>query len=157
MLSLALTLIVTLSLNDIKGEESTPQKKRRCLEMPFSSSSGLSKSSQTIGELPFAGPQPKTYLVFNFWLAFYVMAGWIASQYIEERGKATHSIRPKEAPEQKLWGKGCGGKKGPQAKERTRVSIHLLFLCDSLAICGCLAGWRAKAEIRVGAEMARVR
>lgn len=125
--------------------------------MPFSSSSGLSKSSQTIGELSFAGPQPKTYLVFNFQLAFHVMAGWSASHYIQEREKATYSICPKEAPEQKLWGKGCGGKKGPQAKERTRVSIHLLFLCDSLAICGCLAGWRAKAGIRVGAEMARVK
>lgn len=160
MLSLALTLI--LNLDNIAGAESTPQKNRRCLERPFSSLlSGLS-----LNHLKQLGTslcrttkwKPETDLVFTFQLAGYVMSRWGVCQYIQEREEVTHRIHPKEVPEQKLWGKGCGEKEGPAGK-REKMGINsppvsLWFFGHLSVPCWMKSkGW----DYGWGRDMARVR
>lgn len=76
------TQVLTLILNpdDVDWEESTLQNNKRCLERPFSSFlSGLSLSSQKIGELSFAGPLMKGQdsSVFKLPIIIFIFMSWL--------------------------------------------------------------------------------
>ena len=115
----------------------------------------LSKSSQITGELPFAGPLKESPRLIWFSISNLLFTSWLdevpPNIFRRRRRRPTESIQSKSLSKN-LGKKDVMTKKGLEAKERKGLSIHLLFLCDSLAICGCLAGWTAKAGIRVGAE-----
>lgn len=115
----------------------------------------LSKSTQTIGELPFPGPlnESPRLIWFSISNLFFTSQLNEVPANIFRRGRRwpTESIQRKSLS--KNFGKkDAVRKKGLQAKETKGLSIHLLFLCDSLAIVEYLAGQRAKVGIRAGPE-----